>query len=202
MVCFPSRHYWCGIFQWPLRPLQHGTEYVDSSWVSSQKKPTSGALCGPILNLFLPPSASSRPQLQLDLKHSLLFFSSASPKDRLTTRHFFCTRTRPLLLQQTAKQWECWRKGSSSSTWVDGNWNTVYQLDFTRHFWATIQFSFLMQRNYFPLLLFPGNLKAWAALARTFRKTAADWDKNNYSSICLPRDTLSTYSLPLQAASL
>lgn len=59
-----------------------------------------------------------------------------------------------------------------------------------------------VDKLFFPLLLFPGNLEAQAAGARVFRKTAVDGDKNNYSSIRLPRDTLSTYSLPLQAASL
>lgn len=39
------------------------------------------------------PSACGTPQLQLDLQHSLLFFSSAFPKDRLTTSHFFYTHT-------------------------------------------------------------------------------------------------------------
>ena len=44
--------------------------------------------------------------------------------------------------------------------------------------------------------MFPGNLQARAALARALRKTAADRDKNNYSSTCLPRDTLSTRPTP------
>lgn len=45
----------------------------------------------------------------------------------------------------------------------------------------------------FPLLQFPGNLDIQTE-ASNLRKTAADWDKNNYSSISLPRDTLSTSS--------
>lgn len=78
----------------------------------------------------------------------------------------------------------------------NGTLSTIYfSLDISGPLF-NFHFSFLMQKNYFPLLSFPGKLKTQAALARALRKTAADRDKNNYSSICLPRDTLLTRPTP------
>lgn len=57
-----------------------------------------------------------------------------------------------------------------------------------------LNFHSSCSKTIFPPLQFPGNLDMQAEKASNLRKTAADWDKNNYSSISLPRDTLSTSS--------
>lgn len=66
------------------------------------------------------PAADHR--FQLDLQHSLLFFFSASPKDRLTTSHFFCTHTpsasglcRPLTGFSISTKWLNTRSGGEKT---------------------------------------------------------------------------------------
>lgn len=127
----------------------------------------------------------------LDLHHRLLFFSSAAPKDRLTTSHFLCQTGFSFSTEWQNKQ-ECCRKDCGvSSTRVHGKWNTGYYLVLNRHFWAAVQFSFLMSKNHFPLLLFPGNLQARAALwPEPGGGKTADGDKNNLGCVSSKRHTL------------
>lgn len=129
-----------------LSSLQ-GTEYVDSSWVFIYRRSRPRARCSDGVWTCSypppPPDASSRPQLQS------VIFLLCLPKGQINNKS--------LLLDQTTLQasWQAspfstkWQdsrsaEDSSTSTRVDGNWNTVYHLVFTRHFWATVQFSFLM----------------------------------------------------------
>lgn len=107
----------------------------------------SAALCGEV-------SPCSSPYSQPDLHHSLLFLSSASPKDTWTTIHFFSAHSWLCRTLQTCSE--------ACNTWVRGKWNSVCLSVHTAHFWASVQFSFFSPdvEKLFSLLWFPGNLRA------------------------------------------
>lgn len=153
------------------------------------------------LNLFLAPICQQQTAAFSLTSNTVCYFSfSASPKDGFNNEslllhtHLVPVDSPPIGLSISTK-WQNTRSAEDCrvSTWVHGKWNTVYHLVCARHFWAAVHFSFLMLKNYFPPTRFLAKPGAWAALARALKKkrkkTAADRDKNNYSSICLPRDT-------------
>lgn len=82
------------------------------------------------------------------------------------------------------------------------SWKMEHCLPFSppaRHFWAAVQFSFFIpnvEKLFSPALVSWQPPRPGLLWPEPFRKTAADRDKNNYSSICLPRDTLSTRPTP------
>lgn len=59
-----------------------------------------------------------------------------------------------------------------------------------------LSFHSSCRETIFPLLQFPGNLDFQARKASDWSEAAADWDKNNYSSIPLPGDGFKLLALP------
>lgn len=122
-------------------------------------------------------------RFQFDLQHSLLFFFSTSPKDRLTTSHFFCTHTpsasglcRPLTGFSISTKWQ-WRAPGVVEKRLKSDhmssWKMEHCLPFSLHSTFLGRCSFFIpnvEKLFSPYSCFLAKLQAWAALARALKK--------------------------------
>lgn len=126
-------------------------------------------------------TARSRPKFQIYLLH-------LSPKWKINSffPHGDLKPKRLLQLHQMTL--------TAAHEFMENGWNSDHHLVFTWHFVPL--FIPRCRKTIFPhppsLLPFPGNLVAQFPLASALGITAADWDKNNYASICLPNRTRPT----------
>lgn len=114
---------------------------------------------------------------------STVFYSA---KDSRTSHCFYAYTHSRMTLWQASPVQEGKNKFWLLPSEHMSSWNTVYHWAFTLHFWAVIQ-VFIPNVD----KQFSSALVSWQRQTRVLRKTAADRDKNNYWSICFPKETLS-----------